>query len=62
MNIFEATKRRCIEAQLDARDAYVEWRRCLCHGLLDRAAGEQRETAHLADEAMTRLFRLIGTE
>jgi len=62
MTIFEATKRRCIEEQNAARDSAYNAAYYRENGLLGRAAQEQRESAYHADQAMTRLFRLIGTE
>lgn len=61
-SILEATKRRCVEEQLDARHTACNAAYYLEQGILGRAAQEQREAHYHADQAMTRLFRLIGTE
>ena len=60
--IFKATKRICIEHQNDAEFHGLLARAYLANGRLDRAIEDQRESAYHADQAMTRLFRLIGTE
>ena len=60
--IFTATKRRCIEEQELARERSYDAQHYLEIGLFGRAAQERREARYHSDQAMTRLFRLIGTE
>jgi hypothetical protein len=60
--IYEATKRRCIEEQNEARTSAFYAQGYYERGLFGRAAQEQREARYHHDQAWMRLARLIGVE
>ena len=60
-SIFEATKKICIEHQDEAENSALAAQWLVKHGLTLAAKSAQCRAAEHADEAMLRLFRLIGT-